>query len=187
MVGRPAVSEALLKRGGPRRNPMNWQGVAPALSCTPGSHDHSETYRHRCRAAGLLGTLFLASAETRPRIEESEKPPTATADDMAVRHTLQARGAYLSRIGNCMGAIRHRVAGPYAGGHRYTSIGTFITPNITPDSETGIGHWNEDDLWRALHEGKGARARHFTRRSPGAKVTREDSDAIFAYLQSPPC
>ena len=106
--------------------------------------------------AGLLGIgLFLASAETRPRIEESEKPPTATADDMAVRQTLQARGAYLSRIGNCMGCHTAQGGRPYAGGHRLdTSIGTFITPNITPDSETGIGHWNEDDLWRALHEGK---------------------------------
>ena len=62
---------------------------------------------------------------------------------------LQARGAYLSRIGNCM--VPYGTGWPaYAGGHRlYTSIGTFITPNITPDSETGIGHWNEDDLWRA--------------------------------------
>ena len=67
--------------------------------------------------AALLGIgLFLASAETRPRIEESEKPPTATADDIAVRQTLQARGAYLSRIGNCMGCHTAQGGRPYAGG-----------------------------------------------------------------------
>ena len=141
--------------------------------------------------AGLLGIgLFLASAETRPRIEESEKPPTATADDMAARQTLQARGAYLSRIGNCMGCHTAQGGRPYAGGHRLdTSIGTFITPNITPDSETGIGHWNEDDLWRALHEGKGRQGAPLYPAFPYTeytKVTREDSDAIFAYLQSLP-
>ena len=79
---------------------------------------------------------------------------------------------------------------PYAGGHRLaTSIGTFITPNITPDQETGIGLWNEEDFWRALHEGK---ARNGSPLYPAfpyteyTKVTREDSNAIFAYLQSLP-
>ena len=79
---------------------------------------------------------------------------------------------------------------PYAGGHVLdTSIGTFITPNITPDPETGIGLWNEENFWRALHDGK---ARDGSPLYPAfpyteyTKITREDSDAIFAYLQSLP-
>jgi mono/diheme cytochrome c family protein len=141
--------------------------------------------------AGLLGNgLFLASADTSSRIEESEKPPKSQPDNTAVRPALQARGAYLAQVGNCIGCHTARGGRPYAGGHRLvTSIGTFITPNITPDSQTGIGHWNENDLWRALHDGKG---RHGTPLYPAfpyteyTKVTREDSNAIFAYLQSLP-
>jgi mono/diheme cytochrome c family protein len=139
--------------------------------------------------AGLLGVgLFLASADTRPRIEEGERSPIAKPDDTTSRRALQGRGAYLAQVGNCMGCHTAQGGQPYAGGHRLvTSIGTFITPNITPDSETGIGHWNENDLWRALHDGKG---RYGTPLYPAfpyteyTKVTREDSDAVFAYLQS---
>ena len=102
----------------------------------------------------------------------------------------EQRGAYLARIGNCMGCHTAQGGKPYAGGHSLdTPIGTFITPNITPDQDTGIGLWNEDDFWRALHEGKG---RNGTALYPAfpyteyTKITREDSNAIFAYLRSLP-
>ena len=102
----------------------------------------------------------------------------------------QARGAYLAQIGNCMGCHTAQGGHPYAGGHVLeTSIGTFITPNITPDNETGIGQWSEEDFWHALHDGK---ARDGSLLYPAfpytdyTKVTREDSDAIFGYLQSLP-
>jgi mono/diheme cytochrome c family protein len=139
--------------------------------------------------AGLLGIgLFLASDDTSSRIEENEKSPIAKADDTAAGQSLQVRGAYLAKVGNCMGCHTAQGGPPYAGGHRLvTSIGTFITPNITPDSETGIGQWNENDLWRALHDGKGRVGTPLYPAFPYTeytKVTREDSNAIFAYLQS---
>jgi mono/diheme cytochrome c family protein len=141
--------------------------------------------------AGLLGTgLFLASADTSFRIEGSEKSPISQLYDARVRQVLQARGAYLAQAGNCMGCHTAKGGRPYSGGHRLvTSIGTFVTPNITPDSDTGIGHWNENDFWRALHDGKGRNGTPLYPAFPYTeytKVTREDSDAIFAYLQSLP-
>jgi mono/diheme cytochrome c family protein len=140
---------------------------------------------------GLLGVgLLRASADTPSTSRETEKSPIAVADGTPVGDTLQARGAYLTQVGNCLGCHTAQGGQPYAGGHRLdTSIGTFITPNITPDLETGIGHWNENDMWRALHDGKG---RHGAPLYPAfpyteyTKITREDSDAIFAYLQSLP-
>ena len=141
--------------------------------------------------AGLLGiSLFLASTDTSSRIEESKKSSIAKPDNTAARKALQARGAYLAQIGNCVGCHTAQGGPPYAGGHRLvTSIGTFITSNITPDAETGIGQWNENDLWRALHDGKGPGNTPLYPAFPYTeytKVTREDSDAIFAYLQSLP-
>lgn len=100
----------------------------------------------------------------------------------------QERGAYLARAGNCMGCHTAQGGRPYAGG-RYlsTPFGTFITPNITPDSTTGIGRWSEQDFWKALHEGKSRDGRPLYPAFPYTeytRITREDSNAIFAHLQT---
>lgn len=98
------------------------------------------------------------------------------------------RGGYLARAGNCMGCHTTRGGKPYAGGRELvTPFGKFITPNITPDSETGIGHWSEEDFWQALHYGKGRDGSYLYPVFPYTeytKVTRQDADAIFAYLRS---
>lgn len=101
-----------------------------------------------------------------------------------------ARGAYLAVVGNCRGCHTERGGKPYAGGRTIpTTFGTFFGPNLTPDAKTGIGEWSADDFWLALHEGRGRQGQllypvfpftHYT------KVTREDSDALFAYLHSLP-
>lgn len=100
----------------------------------------------------------------------------------------QKRGAYLARVGNCQGC--HTVLGgqSYAGGRQLsTSFGIFVTPNITPDQTTGIGNWSEEDFWQALHYGKSRDGRLLYPAFPYTeytKVTRQDANAIFAYLQS---
>lgn len=98
------------------------------------------------------------------------------------------QGEYLARAGNCMGCHTTRGGKPYAGGRELvTPFGKFVTPNITPDNETGIGHWNEEDFWQALHYGKGRDGSYLYPVFPYTeytKVTRQDADAIFAYLRS---
>ncbi len=101
---------------------------------------------------------------------------------------LQVRGEYLARAGNCMGCHTAQGGRPYAGGRSLsTPFGTFVTPNITPDRATGIGHWSADDFWMAMHEGKSRDGRPLYPAFPYTeytKVTRADSDAIFAHLQA---
>ncbi|SOD41526.1 c-type cytochrome [Nitrosovibrio sp. Nv4] len=119
-------------------------------------------------------------------------PLTAKTGDVAILQAPQAQqmGAYLAQAGNCMGCHTAQNGQPYAGGHILaTSIGTFITPNITPDQETGIGLWNEQDFWRTMHHGQSRDGSLLYPAFPYTdytKVTREDSNAIFAYLQSLP-
>src|SRR5690349_16023433 len=105
--------------------------------------------------AGFAGLIILTSIGL-PAADEGSLPAMEVTEDAAVeRKRREARGAYLAKIGNCMGCHTTPAGKPYAGGHHLdTPIGTFITPNITPDQETGIGLWSEDDFWRALHEGK---------------------------------
>jgi mono/diheme cytochrome c family protein len=65
------------------------------------------------------------------------------------------RGEYLVHAGGC--ASCHTAAGglPFAGGRALTTpFGTFYSPNITPDAETGIGRWTDAQFLRALREGR---------------------------------
>ncbi len=70
-----------------------------------------------------------------------------------------------------------------------TPFGNIYVPNITPDDETGIGRYTPDDFYRVMHNGIGPDGTLLYPAMPFAsytKVTREDSDAIFAYLMSVP-
>ncbi len=132
----------------------------------------------RLRSFTLLitGTLLIVSAVVAGEAH--------TASNKEQAH----RGEYLARAGNCMGCHTTRGGEPYAGGRRLnTPFGEFITPNITPDNETGIGRWDAEDFWQALHHGKSKDGRYLYPVFPYTeytKVTRQDADAIFAYLRS---
>src|SRR5665213_1133675 len=101
-----------------------------------------------------------------------------------------SRGEYLARIGDCEGCHTARGGAPFAGGVAMpTSFGTFYTPNITPDRDTGIGRYSADDFWRAMHEGQtpdGALLYPAFPYPSYTRVTRADADAIYHYLRSIP-
>ncbi len=98
------------------------------------------------------------------------------------------RGAYLARVGNCAGCHTAPGGAAYAGGRGIeTPFGTAYAGNLTPDPVTGIGHWSADDFWQALHLGRGRDGRRLIPAFPYTaytRVTRDDSDALFAWLGS---
>jgi mono/diheme cytochrome c family protein len=97
-------------------------------------------------------------------------------------------GEYLARAGNCMACHTARGGEPYAGGRAVpTPFGNIFAPNITPDQATGIGQWTSDDFWKALHTGKSKDGSFLYPAFPYpnyTKVTRADSDAMYAYFQT---
>ncbi|MCZ4316550.1 cytochrome c [Comamonadaceae bacterium G21597-S1] len=99
-----------------------------------------------------------------------------------------ARGAYLARAGNCMGCHSMSGGAEYAGGRGIeTPFGTVFAPNITPDPKTGIGSWSAAEFWRAMHHGRSKDGRLLYPAFPYPSymnVTREDSDALLAYLRT---
>ncbi|MGE0497876.1 MAG: cytochrome c [Ramlibacter sp.] len=115
---------------------------------------------------------------------------SATTASLAPAAQQVARGAYLARAGNCMAC--HTVAGaaPYSGGRAIdTPFGRLHTSNLTPDKATGIGQWTASDFWQAMHEGRGRDGRLLYPAFPYpsyTRVTRADSDALYAYLMSLP-
>jgi len=101
-----------------------------------------------------------------------------------------ARGAYLARAGDCIACHTARGGVAYAGGRALdTPFGRFYGPNLTPDRDVGIGAWSADDFWNALHNGIAPSGRLLYPAFPYTnytKVTRADSDALYAYFRSLP-
>jgi mono/diheme cytochrome c family protein len=110
----------------------------------------------------------------------------ANAEDKA----LIEKGQYLARAGDCIACHTNPGGALFAGGFAMpTPFGTLYSSNITPDPTTGIGNWNADQFYGALHTGRFPDGGLMYPAMPFAeytKVTREDSDAIFAYLRSVP-
>ncbi len=101
---------------------------------------------------------------------------------------LAARGQYLAQAGDCVVCHTARGGAPFAGGRAIpTPFGKLFGPNITPDAETGIGDWNAEDFWQALHFGKSRDGHLLYPAFPYPDYTRishTDSDALFAYLKT---
>ena len=117
------------------------------------------------------------------------QPVAVPASAMASDPTTIERGRYLATLGNCQHCHTPSGAAPYAGGRALpTPFGTVFTSNLTPSAQ-GLGAWSASDFWRALHHGQSRDGRWLTPAFPFANtthVTRTDSDALFAYLQSLP-
>lgn len=101
-----------------------------------------------------------------------------------------ARGRYLATMGDCVICHTRPDAGSpkFAGGYAlHAAPGTVYSSNITPDRNTGIGNWTVAQFYRAMHDGIAADGRHLYPAFPYAyfaKLSRADTDAIFAYLKT---
>lgn len=101
-----------------------------------------------------------------------------------------ARGKYLLHAGGCISCHTgdDDDAPPLAGGHAIESpFGVFYSPNITPDKDTGIGDWSDDDFVRAFWEGESPDGDHYFPSFPYPSYTgmrRDDLLALKAYLFS---
>jgi mono/diheme cytochrome c family protein len=101
-----------------------------------------------------------------------------------------ARGHYLAIMGDCVVCHTRAEAGSpkFAGGYPlHAAPGTVYSSNITPDPHTGIGKWTAGQFYRAMHEGIAADGHHLYPAFPYVyftKLSRADTDAIFAYLKT---
>jgi mono/diheme cytochrome c family protein len=74
-------------------------------------------------------------------------------------------------------------------GFEIPGLGVFAGRNITPDKETGIGNWTDEDIATALTMGKRPDGRQLAPIMPYpsfANMTKEDVAAIIAFLRSIP-
>ncbi len=100
------------------------------------------------------------------------------------------RGKYLTRAADCVACHTEKGGEPFAGGLPFkTPMGTLYSTNITPDRETGIGTWSDEEFARALQEGKGKHGENLYPAMPYTSytlITDEDVQLIKDYLFSLP-
>jgi mono/diheme cytochrome c family protein len=99
-----------------------------------------------------------------------------------------ARGRYLVRAGDCVACHTADGGAPFAGDRAIpTPFGTLYSSNLTPDPDTGIGRWTDEDFYRAMHEGMDRQGNHLYPAFPYpwyTRLSRDDVRAIKAYLDT---
>ena len=97
-----------------------------------------------------------------------------------------ALGKALTIAGDCASCHTADPAKPFAGGKRIdTPFGGIYPPNLTPDRDTGLGAWSDDDFYRALRYGLAPNGSRYYPAFPYpnfTKLIRDDILAIRAYL-----
>ncbi len=116
----------------------------------------------------LLCTAFSAKAQAEP-----------SAD-------IIARGKALAEAADCASCHTADPSKPFAGGKRIsTPFGAIYSPNLTPDRETGLGAWSDEQFYRALRNGVAPDGSRYYPAFPYpnfTKMIRDDLLAIRAYL-----
>ncbi len=126
-----------------------------------------------------MATLACATASLSSRARTPDQQAFAEIE----------RGRYLVAVADCA-ACHTRPGGgaPFAGGRPIeTPFGNVIAANITPDKETGIGAWTDDDFDNAVRRGvrpDGSRLYPAMPYTSYTKMTREDVSAMRAYLST---
>jgi mono/diheme cytochrome c family protein len=136
---------------------------------------HCLPAKERTRRHGSLAAALLCAAFACDGARAQTPSPEAVA-----------RGKALAEAADCAGCHTEDPAKPLAGGKRIdTPFGAIYSPNLTPDRDTGLGAWTDDEFYRALHDGV---ARNGARYYPAfpypnfTRITRDDVLAIRAYL-----
>lgn len=140
--------------------------------------------------SSTLAVLGVAAAAVITLNLRGEEPLPSAPEAFTSSPELVARGEYLARVGNCMACHTTQGGAAFAGGRGIeTPFGVVHSSNLTPDKAHGIGQWSSAEFWRAMHHGRSRDGRLLYPAFPYpnyTQVTREDSDAIYAYLQTQP-
>jgi len=130
----------------------------------------------------VVAFLFMAQGGFEP-FRVPRGAPTALDNDAA----LVARGRYLAGIGNCAACHTRRGGSAYAGGRPFpNAYGTLYSPNITSDSEHGIGDWSVEEFVHTMRFGV---SRHGVQYpafpyQQFARMSDADLKALYAYLRT---
>ena len=109
------------------------------------------------------------------------------------------RGEYLVMASDCIACHSTDAEHPFAGGNGVrpdipllgyrVPIGTFYSPNITPDKKTGIGNWTQKDFHNAIRHGVAPDGSQYYPALPYVWFTKfsdEEIDDMYEYFMAIP-
>ncbi len=118
----------------------------------------------------------------------AESPGAAPSDMTPQTDEKVEKGKYLATAGNCISCHTRKGGEEFAGGlELHSPVGSIYSTNITPDPETGLGKWTEEDFIKAMHDGVAPGGRRLFPAFPYTsftKVSDDDVKAIYAYLKT---
>jgi mono/diheme cytochrome c family protein len=135
------------------------------------------------------GPMAFAAGQKVALADYKAANPTGVPASLAQASPVE-RGAYLAKAADCMACHTKQGGKPYAGGLGFNlPFGTLYSTNITPNKETGIGNYSDQDFLNAVHRGVRADGARLYPAMPFASytyMTDADALAIKAYLFSLP-
>jgi mono/diheme cytochrome c family protein len=153
------------------------------------AHSKRPARRWGMGLAAMMATLTALAAWIAWLNVRGEDPLDGTEPTFNAQGAVE-RGAYLARAGNCAGCHSTPGGAAFTGGRGVeTPFGVVYAPNLTPDTKTGIGAWSAGEFWRAMHHGRSKSGRLLYPAFPYpsyTQLTRDDSDALYAYLRTVP-
>jgi mono/diheme cytochrome c family protein len=146
-------------------------------------------------AAGVVwwlrgpGPMHFAGGSTVALADYRGEDPTGVPVALAKADAV-TRGEYLARAADCVVCHTAKDGRPFAGGLAFNlPFGTLYSTNITPDKETGIGNYSDQDFLNAVRRGVRRDGAHlYPAMTYTAYTYMTDADvlAIKAYLSSLP-
>ena len=150
----------------------------------------------------VAASLLFAVAATAIFVATHE-PAQRPVTDLRIEPTPERveRGRYLAHVtSGCLHCHtahddtkrKHPQTGPEGAGglcmnEEMGLPGVVCIPNITPDTETGIGAWTDDEILRAMREGIGRDGRALFPMMPYGvfrEMSDEDAYSVVAYLRT---
>jgi len=135
------------------------------------------------------GPMAFAGGSTIALADYHAADPTGVPPDLT-KADIVRRGEYLARAADCMVCHTRPDGAEYAGALAFlTPFGTLYSTNITPDKETGIGNYTDQDFLNAVQRGvrsDGARLYPAMPFPSYTYMTDNDALAIKAYFFSLP-
>ncbi len=154
--------------------------------------------RGTMRRLGLCATFVLLAAGCHGKYIRA-------IDDAPIERTperLQRGGYLVNQVMSCGGCHTTRTGGNFiveperadaflGGGNLFPpkGLGTLWVPNLTPDVDTGLGAWKDDEVLRALRDGVSRDGHLMLPMMPFDEyqhLSDEDARSVVAYLRSIP-
>ncbi|WEE00276.1 cytochrome c [Taylorella equigenitalis] len=129
----------------------------------------------------VIGLLLYASSFLITYLREDSVPELVQINDELIK-----KGEYIAKAADCYAC--HTVPGSkdFSGGlAMQTPVGAIYSTNITPDKETGIGHYTYSDFYNAVKNGVSKKGHALYPAMPYTSYTilkNEDVEALYAYF-----